>query len=194
MKIDDKDIVAAIRQGDKTGYTKLFDSHNKKVFNFIHKKIYDYHNAEDLTMVTFEKAFKKLHTWKPDYKFSTWLFQIAKYTVIDFIKAQAIRINGTDEIDKFLFIKDKSNTPYQILLQNELHALIEGRIERLPKKSKPVMKLHIQGYSDEEIVEKLNIIHGNVRCILSRAKKKFKEEFKQLLYEEDNIIRHSIVA
>lgn len=194
MKIDDKDIVIAIRQGDNAGYKKLFDKHKMKIFNFIHKKIYDYHNAEDLTMITFEKAFEKLNTWIPNYKFSTWLITIAKYTVIDFIKAQAIRIKGTDEIDKFLFIKDKSDTPYQILLRNELQSLIEDRVERLPKKNKPVMKLHIQGYSDEEIVEKLNMMHGNVRCILHRAKNKLKEEFRPLLYEEDNIIQHTIVT
>lgn len=192
--MDDNKIIQAIMEGDKTGYNKLFKKHKSKVYNYIHKSIWNDLDSEDLMMVTFEKAFEKLNTWVPNYKFSTWLITIAKYTVIDFIKAQAIRVNGTDEIDKFLFIKDKSYTPYQILLQNELQALIEGRVERLPNKSKPVMKLHIQGYSDEEIVEKLNMMHGNVRCILSRAKKKLKEEFTPLLYEEDNIIRHSVVA
>lgn len=192
--MDDNKIIQAIKEGDKTGYGKLFKLYKLKVFNFIHRRILNYHDSEDLMMITFEKAFSKLHTWEPKYKFSTWLLQIAKYTVIDFVKAQAIRINGTDEIDKFLFIKDKADTPYQVLLQNELQALLEGRIERLPKNSKPVMKMHVQGYSDEEIVEKLNMMHGNVRCILSRAKKKLKDEFKPLLYEEDNIIRHSIVA
>jgi len=192
--MDDVEIIEAILKGDKSGYALLFKRYYGKVFNYIRKGICNIMDAEDLTMVTFEKAFEKLHTWYPNYKFSTWLIQIAKYTVIDFIKAQQIRVQGTNEIDKFTFIKDVSHTPYQILIENELKALIEGRIDRLPKKSKPVMKLHFQGYSDEEIVEKLNMMHGNVRCILSRAKDKLRPQLRTLLYNEDNIIHKVAVA
>lgn len=197
MVMDDVKIIQAIKEGDKNGYTQLFKLHYRKVYNYIKQRLYmttfTYVDYEDLTMISFEKAFEKLDTWKPTYKFSTWLITVAKYTIIDFIKAQAIRVNGTDEIDKFLFIKDISQSPYQELVYKELKALIEGRIDQLAKKSKPVMRLHFEGYSDEQIVEKLNMMHGNVRCILSRAKEKL-NPLKTLLYEEDNVVRHTIVA
>lgn len=191
--MDDVEIIEAILKGDHTGYTVLFKRHRSKVFNYLSRRITNIMDVEDLTMVTFEKAFEKLHTWKPKFKFSTWLIQIAKYTMIDWIKAQQIRFTEGEELENYRHLHDSSYTPYQILIQKELKSLIEGRIDRLPKKSRPVMKLHFDGYSDEEIVEKLNMMHGNIRCILSRAKDKLKS-LRVLLHEENNIIRASAVA
>jgi RNA polymerase sigma-70 factor (ECF subfamily) len=187
----DIEIIESIRSGDKSGYDKLFKAHYRKVYNFIGQRIYSREDVEDLSMITFEKAFLKLDTWKPTHKFSSWLCQIAKYTVIDFINAYNIRVHGGDELENHRYIKDDSYTPYQVLLQKELTNLIEGHIDRLPKKSKPVMKLHVIGYTDEEIAEKLSMIHGNVRCILTRAKQKLKP-LKELLYNEDNILHCSV--
>lgn len=190
--MEDNQVIEAIIKGDNKGYEVLFKRHKRKVYNYLKQRIINVCDVEDLTLITFEKAFEKLDTWQPTKaKFSTYLIQIAKYAMIDLIKAQAIRINGTDEIDKFTFIKDVSYTPHQILIEKELKALIEGRIDRMPKKTAPVMKLHFEGYSDEEIVEKLNMMHGNVRCILSRGRDKLKTLLSNTLYEDNNIIYHA---
>jgi len=187
----DIEIIESILKGNSLGYSILFKKYRRQVFNYIKQRVFNILDAEDLLMITFEKAFAKLHTYKPNYKFSTWLIQIAKYTVIDFIRTEAIKVRKTDEIDNYRFIKDTSNTPYQILLEKELKDLINGQINKLPKKSKPVMKLHFEGYKDEEIVDKLNMMHGNVRCILTRAKEKLKS-LKTILHEEDNILCHAV--
>jgi len=190
----DAAIISQIKEGNSKGYSMLVKRHKSRLYYFINGMVWNTMDAEDLTMITFEKAFLKLDTWKEgSCKFSTWLFTIAKNTVIDFRIAQQIRFSGGEDISKYRNIKDTSYTPYQELLQKELQALAEGRINKLPKKSKPVMQLHVIGYSDEEIAEKLSMIHGNVRCILSRAKKKL-EPLKRLLYEKDYSTDYCLIA
>lgn len=190
----DTAIISQIKEGNSKGYTMLVKRHKSRLYYFINGMVWNTMDAEDLTMIAFEKAFLKLDTWKEDTsKFSTWLFTIAKNTVIDFRIAQQIRFSGGEEIDNYRNIKDTSYTPYQELIYQELKQLTDERIDRLPKKSKPVMKLHIIGYTDEEIAEKLNMIHGNVRCIIHRAKKKL-EPLKRLLYEKDYSFADCLIA
>jgi len=189
----DTAIISAIRNGSTQGYKYLFDKHYGSVNYFIYRMVNNLTEAEDLTMITFEKAFEKLDIWKPKYKFSTWLFTIAKNTVIDFRIAQQVRFSGGEDISNYHNIKDTSCTPYQELLQKELQVLAEGRINKLSKKGKPVMQLHVIGYTDEEIAQKLSMMHGNVRCIIHRAKKKL-EPLKKYLYEKSNPIFNRCIA
>lgn len=175
-------MIENIRNGDERGYTVLFERHWWRVFNYISCIVWNKLDAEDLTMVTFEKAFRNLHTWKPSGLFSTWLISIAKYTTFDWIKAQQIRVQGTDDIMNYRSLHDSGYSPYQIAVKNELDRLLRGEIRKLPKKSRAVMELSYEGYTNEEIAEKLSMIHGNVRCIISRARKKM-EPIKRIVYE-----------
>jgi len=95
--MNDQKIINRILSGDEKGYETLFEKYWRKVFNYISQIVYNRLDTEDLTMVTFEKAFRNLHTWKPSGLFSTWLISIAKYTTFDWIKAQQIRVQGTDD-------------------------------------------------------------------------------------------------
>lgn len=187
----DTAIISAIRNGSTQGYKYLFDKHYGSVNYFIYRMVNNLTEVEDLTMITFEKAFLKLDTWEAKYKFSTWLFKIARNTVLDFINAQKIRLNGGIELDKVMHKPDVNTpSPYQELIAKELQNIIDGKIDKLPKKCKSVMKLHFIGYSDIEIVEKLNMMHGNVRCLIHRAKAKLKSE----LYEKDILLSSYCVA
>lgn len=180
--MSDQKIIDRILKGDKREYTTLFEKHRWRVFNYISLIVGNRLDVEDLTMVTFEKAFRNLHTWKPSGLFSTWLISIAKYTTFDWIKAQQIRVQGTDDIMNYRSLHDSGYSPYQIAVKNELDRLLKGEIRKLPTKSRAVMELSYEGYTNEEIAEKLSMIHGNVRCIISRARNKM-EPIKRIVYE-----------
>jgi RNA polymerase sigma-70 factor (ECF subfamily) len=178
----DQRIIKNIMNGDERGYTVLFKRHYWRVFNYISQIIYNRLDVEDLTMVTFDKAFRQLDTWRDTGKFTTWLIQIAKYTAYDFISAQRIRVQGTDDIMNYRSLHDSGYSPYQIAVKNELDRLLRGEIRKLPTKSRAVMELSYEGYTNEEIAEKLSMIHGNVRCIISRARDRM-EPLKKIVYE-----------
>lgn len=187
----DNAIISGILSGSTQGYKYLFDKHYGSVNYFIYRMVNSLTEAEDLTMITFEKAFLKLDTWEAKYKFSTWLFAIARNAVIDFKREQKIRLNGGVELDKVMHKPDiNTPSPYQELIAKELQNIIEGKIDKLPMKSRSVMKLHFIGYSDIEIVEKLNMMHGNVRSLIHCAKAKLKSE----LYEKNIPISSYCVA
>ncbi|MCD4682033.1 MAG: sigma-70 family RNA polymerase sigma factor, partial [Bacteroidales bacterium] len=76
----------AIDDGDQKAYAELMKNYRDSLYFMLLKMTNNPHDAEDLTIEAFGKAFKKLHQYTPDYAFSTWLFKIASNNCIDFIR------------------------------------------------------------------------------------------------------------
>lgn len=187
----DNAIISSILSGNKKGYSILMKRHRSRLYYFVYQMVHNTLDAEDLTMIAFQKAFSKLDTWRQgSCKFSTWLFTIAKNTVLDFFIARAKRINNFDELDKYRQVIDRGYTPEEMLLHLENVRIIESCIDRLPKKRKELIYLHIEGQKDEQIAEMLNITHLAVRTKLNRTRK----QLKSLLYEKNNPVINYCIA
>jgi len=83
---DYKLVQRAIENGDQQAYADLMKNYRDSLYFMLLKMTNNPHDAEDLTIEAFGKAFKKLHQYTPDYAFSTWLFKIASNNCIDFIR------------------------------------------------------------------------------------------------------------
>lgn len=80
-----QELVEQAKRGDQAAFGKIYDEFSQPVYNFLFSRLKQKQNAEDLLQTIFLKAWKNLRTYKQqaDAKFSTWLFQIANYTLID---------------------------------------------------------------------------------------------------------------
>ena len=186
----DSTIISSILSGDSRGYSVLLKRYRSRLFFFINGMVFDRMDAEDLLMITFEKAFRKLNTWNGACKFSTWLYTIAKNTVKDFIISRAKRINEFADVDNYKWIADKVYNPEEKLLHSENVIMIEGCIDRLPRKRRQIIYLHADGNKDEDIARMLNMGHIAVRTSLHRTR----NQLKSLLYEENNSFINCLIA
>ena len=82
---------------------KLYTDYYRKVRSFIASRVNSYQDAEDLTSDVFVKVYKKLDTFDPKKaNVSTWIYTIARNTVIDFYRTS----NQTLEYDDSILIED----------------------------------------------------------------------------------------
>lgn len=177
----DDQIVQAIREGNRKGYSELMKRYQSVLFYYIYRMVHNTPDAEDLTMVAIEKAYTKIAEYKPEAKFSTWIFIIARNTVIDHIIASNRRITSDLDVVKYRnVLPDKNATPEELLQQKESTQSIECCIDRLPEKRRVLMNLHIDGYKDVEIAQCLKISHIAVRTRLSRIRSELKQYLKEL--------------
>lgn len=143
------------------------------VERFIHFKISDYEDAEDVIQETYLSAFVNFNRLKNKDKFKQWIITIAKNKCNDYYRRKVKSVEITDY--------DLSNISYK---QN-----IFGRIEpsdvadamnALNNNSKEILKLYyFDAFSQEEISQKLNIPIGTVKSRLHYAKQKFKEKYAE---------------
>lgn len=85
---DELDIIDKVLKGDAEAFEYIVYKYENAIVRFIYNMINNKESAEDLTQEVFISAFKKLYTFSREYKFSTWLYQIAKNKCIDFMRKQ----------------------------------------------------------------------------------------------------------
>ena len=77
-------------RGTADAFTEFYRVYLPKVFRYISYKVSDVHLAEDLTSTVFEKALTKFKSYdEKKVAFATWVFRIARNTVIDHFRVSS---------------------------------------------------------------------------------------------------------
>src|SRR5512136_159443 len=77
-------LVGWLTPADEADWDALYAEQLPRVYNFFRYRVGDGPEAEDLTSITFEKAWRARHRYRRDLAgFSTWLLAIARNVAID---------------------------------------------------------------------------------------------------------------
>jgi len=135
------------------------------------------HDAEDLTIEAFGKAFKNLRQYTADYAFSTWLFKIATNNCIDFMRsknksAQVIKNDlHHDGDDQSSRVQAESLDPEEQFIRSQKIELMHEIVDKLKPHYKKLIELrYFREYTYEEIVNELDLPLGTVKAQLFRAR------------------------
>ncbi len=182
----DQEIVALAREGREAAYRELIRRYERPVFALIYRMVRDRALAEDLAQDTFVKVLNALESYRPEYKFSSWIFKIANNVAIDQLRRReldTLSLDGApdartrDEVEATtLQAADRSETPLAELESRELGRLIEAAIGRLrPEYRSCILLRHVEGRSYEEIAEVLDLPLGTVKTYIHRARLELRE-------------------
>ena len=189
---DLKLINRAIETGDPKAYAELMKLYRDPLYFMIYEKISNQDIAKDLTIESLGKAFKKIHLYKPDFTFSTWLFTVARNHCIDYLRKKKL---PTFSIDKMMVNDDgrKSNfdleskdpNPEQILMKKQRIKILRRIVDQLKPKYRDLVKLrYFKEYSYEEVAQELDLPLGTVKAQLHRSRDQL---FKIMSGVKDNI-------
>lgn len=165
------DLINLAQKGDEQAFGQIYDIWAAKVYRFVYVKVKNTHTAEDLTSEVFLKAWEKLHQYKPqkDAKFSTWLYTVARNTIIDHYRANK---NSEISFEDLPEIADlEGDEPYREVGE------LEQALTKLPAEYEKVLRLRfVEGYPISKVAQLLRKKEDNIRAITSRALKKLREE------------------
>lgn len=177
-KADYKLVVRAREDGDQAAYAELMGKYRDSIFFMMLKMVRDKDDADDLTIEAFGKAFNRLHQYKPDYAFSTWLFKIASNNCIDFIRKKKM---NTFSIDQPMEDDEGSQIPYTLAskglspeekyMKKQKVKMMRQVVDKLKPRYRKLVELrYFKEYSYEEISVELDIPLGTVKAQLFRAR------------------------
>lgn len=89
---EDIDIVLSILSGNTELFEVIIIRYELGIQRYVYNMVRNPETSEDLTQEVFISAYNKLYTFNKEYKFSTWLFQIAKNKTIDYIRKNKKKI------------------------------------------------------------------------------------------------------
>jgi RNA polymerase sigma-70 factor (ECF subfamily) len=129
------------REGRERAYRELIRRYQRPIFSLVYRMVRDRELAEDLSQETFIKALNALDSYRPEFKFSSWLFKIANNAAIDHLRRrelQTLSLEGArDAVDPdraeatALQLKDRGESPLQEMEARELGSAIEQAIAKL---------------------------------------------------------------
>ena len=84
-------LVEALAGGDESALTGLMDRYEQPIFHFIYRHIPNAADARELAQEVFVRLFFNVGKFKPEARFSTWLYQIALNLCRDHVKSRRTR-------------------------------------------------------------------------------------------------------
>lgn len=177
----DQDVVARARDGEESAYRELVRRYERPVFSLIYRMVRDREIAEDLSQETFIKVLNAIASYRPEFKFSSWVFKIANNTAIDHLRRKeldTLSLEGSPHAATpeameatALQLGTERASPLDNVSSRELGGEIEAAINRLrPEYRSCILLRHVEGRAYEEIAEILGLPLGTVKTYIHRAR------------------------
>jgi RNA polymerase sigma-70 factor (ECF subfamily) len=150
--------------GDVQAYERLYRAHLPRVYNLV-RRMAGPGEADELTQDAFVRAWQKLHLFRGESAFSTWLHRVAVNVVLEWMRSHRHdRLRHRDPEAVFEITAGRPARPDAALD-------FEAALARLPEGAREVFVLHdIEGHKHAEIGELLGISPGTSKAQLHRAR------------------------
>ncbi|HEX8351636.1 MAG TPA: sigma-70 family RNA polymerase sigma factor [Pyrinomonadaceae bacterium] len=178
----DTELVVRALSGREDGFEELVRRYQRPIVAYVYRMVGDYDAALDLTQEVFIKVYNSLGRYRPEFKFSTWIYRIAHNAAIDHLRRQgSVRTEvmeltgeGGSTFEKPL--ASKSPTPEQETERGERRAEIEEVVGQLPAAYRELIVLrHSHDLSYDEIAEVTGLPLGTVKNRIFRAREAMRD-------------------
>jgi RNA polymerase sigma-70 factor (ECF subfamily) len=177
----DQQVVTWAQDGDEAAFRELIRRYQRPIFSIIYRMVRDRELAEDLAQETFIKVLNAIDSYRPEHKFSSWIFKIANNAAIDHLRRRELEtlslegapdaITSERQEATALQVRDRTESPLEELEARELGSQIERAIAALrPEYRSCIMLRHVEGRAYEEIAEILGLPLGTVKTYTHRAR------------------------
>jgi RNA polymerase sigma-70 factor, ECF subfamily len=156
--------VALAAAGDTAAFERIYRAHVARVHSLA-RRMLGPGEADEVTQDIFVRAWQKLHTFRGEAAFSTWLHRLAVNVVIERRRAYAVQ---RDRISDDPAALDRITVPPA---RADLAVSFDQAIEHLPAGAREIFVLHdVEGYKHREIASLLDITSGTSKRQLHRAR------------------------
>ena len=190
MAIDhDLELMLRVRQGDAESFDVLLDRHRKPLVAFFVRMLRDPALAEDLAQEAFLRVYQARRRYRPEAKFTTWLYRIATNLALNALRdRKGVRaVSGGDGdssegpalMDQ---LSDSRPTAEQEMMLSERERTIRQAVESLPDNQRAAVILHkYQGVDYRQIGNVLGVSESAVKSLLFRAYENLRVRLDPLL-------------
>ena len=178
----DADLVVRALAGREDGFEELVRRYQRPIVAYVYRMVGDYDSALDLAQEVFIKVYNSLGRYRPEFKFSTWIYRIAHNSAIDHLRRHNMRFedlerSGEDGTSYEKPLASSAPTPEQMSERSERRAEIEGVVQNLPPAYRELITLrHALDFSYDEIAEVTGLPLGTVKNRIFRARAAMREE------------------
>jgi RNA polymerase sigma-70 factor (ECF subfamily) len=189
--LPDADVVALAQQGQERAFRELIRRYERPVFSLVYRMVRDRELAEDLAQDTFIKVLNHIDRYRPEFKFSSWLFKIANNVAIDHLRKRqlpTVTMHGSPnavtpeaiEATSFDAVVPQESALDEIEARETGTAIEQAIASLRPEYRACIMLRHVEDRSYEEIAATLDLPLGTVKTYIHRARHELRQALEHL--------------
>jgi RNA polymerase sigma-70 factor (ECF subfamily) len=177
----DEELVKQFLDGHIAAFEELMHRYGGKITHFIYRSIGDFQRAEELSQETFMRVFRMGARFDPRYKFSTWIFTIAKNLSSNELRdrsrdPESANVHESDWPEESAFVADLASAdtlePHEILSTEETRESLERAMAQLaPDLRMALVMKEYEFMTYAQIAEVFGTTTGTVKSWLFRARR-----------------------
>lgn len=175
-------LVSACKRYDKRAQKRLYLDYVDIMYNTVKRYCSNPSDIEDVLQDSFTKVFKSLDNFNPEKgKLKSWIRKIVINCALDFIAKKKGKFTN---LDQRLELHDHEPLSLDRLSTDYIYLCIDN----LPYPHRVIFNLYeIEGYSHDEIAQKIDINVHSSRVYLFRAKKQLKVDISNYLIQSKSV-------
>jgi RNA polymerase sigma-70 factor (ECF subfamily) len=162
------ELILLIQQGDQKAFAYLYDNYSRALFGVILRIVPSEPEAEDILQIAFLKIWNNFSAYsKEKGRMYTWMLNIVRNTAIDHTRSKENKANLKNTRGE--------NTVKMINKEHQVHVNYDGIglknvLAELKEEHQAIINLvYYEGYTQEEIAEKLSMPLGTVKTKIRKA-------------------------
>lgn len=181
-------LVRRARAGDEEAFGELVKTYHQRVYGVAYGIVGNEADAKEIAQQTWVKVWNKLHGFKEDSEFFTWVYRVASNTCMDFLRSRARRreealADGLEPVPDPGLERAPSEVsrPDREAERAEIRAVFEKALGTLSPEHRLALTLReVDGLSYEEIARAMGCRKGTVMSRIFYARQKMQERLKEL--------------
>jgi RNA polymerase sigma-70 factor, ECF subfamily len=163
--------------GDVSAFRSLLEMYQQYAYAVAFRLLRDADNARDIVQEAFIRVWNHLHRYRPEVKFTTWLYRIVVHLCYDRMKMEARRTTRQNNFATDTVIRDI----HQDVENADLREHVLSEAKKLPPQQRLVFHLRdIQDFSIEEIADMVGISINSVKANLCYARRRIRVALEQM--------------
>jgi RNA polymerase sigma-70 factor (ECF subfamily) len=181
------------QQGDAAAFETIYQMHSRRVYALCLRMTGDPTEAEDLTQEAFLQLFRKIHTFRGESAFSSWLHRLTANIVLMRFRKKRLVAVSLEELTRPDEERERPTIEFgapDLRLVGVFDRVnLQTAVGQLPEGYKSMFLLHdVHGFEHNEIATMLGCSVGNSKSQLHKARKRLRE----LLHEVRHYAAHPL--
>lgn len=189
----DIDLMLAVQAGEEGAFRALVDRHRNAIVNLTYRYLGNRADAEDLSQEVFLKVYRARARYRPEAKFTTWLYRVAVNASLNEVRNRKNRpthaavplqaAGGDSDATLAPVVEDASvETPAAAAERNELRACVREAVDDLPERQRLALLLNrFHGLSYEELARSMEMTIPGIKSLLVRARENVRKRLEPYL-------------